>query len=87
MPFILHTRLSTKSIPVCYSSCTCTLFIVKWEYLLGVAKVFGNWMTAGAKELLLVIKEVGPLNQTDHCYERSEYTLYKADKTVFDHGK
>ena len=44
-------------------------------------------MTAGAKEVLLDIKEVGPLDQTDYCYERSEYTFYKADKTVLDQGK
>ena len=68
-------------------SCICILFIVKWAYLLGAAKVFGSVMTAGAKEVLLVIKEVGPLDQTDYCYERSEYTFYKADKTVFDQGK
>lgn len=54
---------------------------------LGAAKVFGSVMTAGAKEVLLDIKEVGPLDQTNYCYERSEYTFFKADKTVFDQGK
>lgn len=49
--------------------------------------MFGSVMTAGAKEVLLAIKEVGPLDQTDYCYERSEYTFYKADKTVLDQGK
>ena len=54
---------------------------------IGAAKVFGSVMTAGAKEVLLAIEEVGPLDQTDYCYERSEYTFYKADKTVLDQGK
>ena len=44
-------------------------------------------MKDGATELLLDIKEVGPLDQTDWCFERSEYTFLKADKTIYDKGK
>ena len=51
--------------------------------------MFESVMTAGAKEVLLDIKEVGPPDETDYsyCYERSEYTFFKADKTVVDKGK
>ena len=64
-----------------------TFYISSNMHCLGAAKVFGSVMTAGAKEILLEIKEVGPLDQTDYCYERSEYTFFKANKTVFDKGK
>ena len=44
-------------------------------------------MTNGVKEVLLVIQEVGPLDSDNYCYERSEYTMYGADKKVVDQGK
>ena len=44
-------------------------------------------MTAGAKEVHLVIDEVGPMGGGDTAYEQSHYTFYKADGSVFDHGK
>ena len=53
----------------------------------GVVKVFGGAMTNGVKEVLLVIQEVGPLDGDNYCYERSEYTMYRADKKVVDQGK
>ncbi|XP_065888463.1 uncharacterized protein [Dysidea avara] len=53
----------------------------------GVVKVFGGTMTNGVKEVLLVIQVVGPLDSDNYCYERSEYTMYGADKKVVDQGK
>ena len=44
-------------------------------------------MKAGAAKVLLAIDEVGPMGGGDMAYERSHYTFYKSDGTVFDHGK
>ena len=79
--FFLASRLTIVSLDIQYNMLKIMIMF------LGAAKVFGSVMTAGAKEILLEIKEVGPLDQTDYCYERSEYTFFKADKTVLDKGK
>ena len=39
-------------------------------------------MAGGAKEICFETKEVGPLNQTDCCYERGVSTLFYANKTT-----
>ena len=45
-------------------------------------------MSAGAATVELKIDEVGPLDaNTGIAYERSHYTFYKKDGTVFNHGK
>ena len=54
---------------------------------LGVKAVFGSVLTAGATNVKLIIKEVGPMGAGDTAYERSEYTFGKSDGSVFDHGK
>ena len=54
---------------------------------IGVASVFDSVMKAGASTVLLAIDEVGPMGGGDMAYERSHYTFYKSDGSVFDHGK
>ena len=49
--------------------------------------MFDSVMKAGAAKVLLAIDEVGPMGGGDMAYERSHYTFYKSDGTVFDHGK
>ena len=44
-------------------------------------------MANGVKEVLLEIQEVGPLDNENYCYERSEYTMYGDGKNVVDQGK
>ena len=45
-------------------------------------------MTAGAATVVLKIDELGPLNaDINMAYERSHYTFYKQDGSVFNHGK
>ena len=44
-------------------------------------------MKAGAVKVKLEVDEVGPMGNGDTAYERSHYTFYKSDGSVFDHGK
>lgn len=53
----------------------------------GVDAVFSSVFQAGAKTVKLEIDEVGPLDSTDIAFERSHYTFYKEDGSIFDHGK
>ena len=39
-------------------------------------------MAGGAKEFIFKTEEIGPLNQTGHCYERGLYTNVFANKTT-----
>ena len=49
--------------------------------------MFKVWYDGGAKTLKLEIDEVGPLGSQDAAFERSHYTFYKEDGSVFEHGK
>lgn len=53
----------------------------------GVANVFGGAMKGGVESVKLRIDEVGPMGTGDMAYERSHYTMYKKDGSVFDEGK
>ena len=54
----------------------------------GVAKVFQGVMSAGAVTVELKTDEVEPLDANiGLAYERSHYTFYKSDGSVFNHGK
>jgi ketosteroid isomerase-like protein len=53
----------------------------------GVESVFNSVHGGGAKTVKLEIDEVGPLGSPDAVFERSHYTFYKEDGSVFDHGK
>ena len=44
-------------------------------------------LTAGATNVKLVIKEVGPMGAGDTAYERGQSTLRREDGSVFDEGK
>jgi ketosteroid isomerase-like protein len=52
-----------------------------------VESVFNSVHGGGAKTVKLEIDEVGPLGSPDAVFERSHYTFYKEDGSVFDHGK
>ena len=50
--------------------------------------MFQGVMTAGAATVVLKVDEVGPLDANiGMAYERSHYTFYKKDGSVFNHGK
>ncbi len=70
----LPLSLSPLSLPLSLSS-------------VGVAAVFGGVIKAGAVSVLLQIDEVGPLDASSTCFERSHYTFYDKDGKIFDHGK
>lgn len=53
----------------------------------GVKAVFSGAYEGGAKSAKLEIDEVGPLGSTDSVFERSHYTFYKEDGSIFDKGK
>ena len=50
--------------------------------------VFSSVFKGGGTTVKLEIDEVGPINEsTETAFERSHYTFYKEDGSIFDHGK
>ena len=55
-------------------------------YITGCVEYFGSVMKAGAAKCVVVVDEVGP-SGGDTAYERTHFTMYKSDGSLFISGK
>ena len=52
----------------------------------GCVEYFGSVMKAGAAKCVVVVDEVGPSGD-DNAFERTHFTMYKSDGSLFISGK